>query len=108
MRSSTPKPTEQKSCARAPSSDHRVSPSLLVFNLSIFFQRKDTERRVFPQPRSDRDMENEAAGLRRKLSVVREENSSLVLENRQLIGDLEAAQLEIASSKSKVPHHLPD
>lgn len=49
-------------------------------------------------------MENEAAHLRRKLSSVREENSSLVLENRQLISDLEAAQLEISSSKSKVPH----
>lgn len=57
---------------------------------------------VFLQPRSDRDMENEAAQLRRKLSSVREENSSLVLENRQLISDLEAAQLEIASSKTKV------
>lgn len=49
-------------------------------------------------------MENEAAQLRRKLSSVREENSSLVMENRQLISDLEAAQIEIASSKSKVPH----
>lgn len=47
-------------------------------------------------------MENEAAQLRRKLSSVREENSSLVLENRQLITDLDAAQLEIASSRSKV------
>ncbi|KAK3513397.1 hypothetical protein QTP70_014223 [Hemibagrus guttatus] len=75
-RSSTPKSAEQKTCARSHSSDSR--------------------------PRSDRDMENEAAQLRRKLSSVREENSSLVLENRQLISDLEAAQLEIASSKTKM------
>lgn len=54
------------------------------------------------RPRSDRDMENEAAQLRRKLSSVKEENSCLVLENRQLISDLEAAQLEITSSKSKM------
>ncbi|XP_026802124.3 coiled-coil domain-containing protein 18 isoform X2 [Pangasianodon hypophthalmus] len=75
-RSSTPKPAEQKTCARSHSSDCRL--------------------------RSDRDMENEAAQLRRKLSSVREENSSLVLENRQLISDLEAAQLELTSSKSKM------
>ncbi|XP_053507325.1 coiled-coil domain-containing protein 18 isoform X1 [Ictalurus furcatus] len=75
-RSSTPKPAGQKTRARARSSDCR--------------------------PRSDRDMENEAAQLRRKLSSVREENSSLVMENRQLISDLEAAQIEIASSKSKM------
>lgn len=50
------------------------------------------------------DMEDEAAQLRRTLGSVREENSSLVLENRQLMSDLEAAQLEIASSRSKVAH----
>ncbi|TST47734.1 Coiled-coil domain-containing protein 18 [Bagarius yarrelli] len=75
-RSSTPKPEEQKLSARLHSSDCG--------------------------PRSDREMENEAAQLRRKLNSVREENSSLMLENRQLISDLEAAQLEIASSKSKM------
>ncbi|XP_027013980.2 coiled-coil domain-containing protein 18 [Tachysurus fulvidraco] len=75
-RSSTPKPAEQKKCARSHSSDSR--------------------------PRSDRGMDDEVAHLRRKLSSVREENSSLVLENRQLINDLEAAQLEIASSKTKM------
>ncbi|KAF7692313.1 hypothetical protein HF521_009923 [Silurus meridionalis] len=57
---------------------------------------------VFQQPPSDTDMQNEVGLLRRKLSMVREENSSLVLENRQLISDLENAQLEIASSRSKM------
>ncbi|KAM9440276.1 coiled-coil domain-containing protein 18 isoform 1-T1 [Clarias gariepinus] len=71
--SSTPKPVERKACARARGSNP-----------------------------SRADMEDEAAQLRRTLGSVREENSSLVLENRQLMSDLEAAQLEIASSRSKM------
>lgn len=47
-------------------------------------------------------METETSVLRRKLNSVRQENTSLVMENRQLISDLEAAQLELASSRSKV------
>lgn len=40
--------------------------------------------------------------LRRKLNTIRQENTSLAMENRQLISDIEAAQLELVSSKSKV------
>ncbi|KAA0719027.1 Coiled-coil domain-containing protein 18 [Triplophysa tibetana] len=49
-----------------------------------------------------RDMETETSVLRRKLNSIRQENTSLVMENRQLISDLEAAQLELASSRSKI------
>lgn len=47
-------------------------------------------------------METDTSVLRRKLTSVRQENTSLVMENRQLVSDLEAAQLELASSRSKV------
>lgn len=47
-------------------------------------------------------METETSVLRRKLNTIRQENTSLVMENRQLIGDIETAQLELASSRSKV------
>ncbi|XP_056329051.1 coiled-coil domain-containing protein 18 [Danio aesculapii] len=52
--------------------------------------------------RSVRDMEAETSVLRRKLNTIRQENSSLVLQNRQLMGDIEAAQMELASSRSKI------
>ncbi|XP_046906000.1 coiled-coil domain-containing protein 18 [Hypomesus transpacificus] len=40
--------------------------------------------------------------LRRRLCSMEEENASLVTENKQLITELEAAHLELASSKTKV------
>ncbi|TRY87533.1 hypothetical protein DNTS_007090 [Danionella cerebrum] len=47
-------------------------------------------------------IEIEMSALRQKLNTVRQENSSLVMQNRQLIGDIETAQLELASSRSKI------
>lgn len=47
-------------------------------------------------------METETSVLRRKLNFIRQENTSLVMENRQLSSDLETAQLELASSRNKV------
>uniref|UniRef100_A0A3B1JAK3 Coiled-coil domain containing 18 n=1 Tax=Astyanax mexicanus TaxID=7994 RepID=A0A3B1JAK3_ASTMX len=55
---------------------------------------------------SVREMETETSQLRRKFNTVRQENSSLVLENRQLITDLETTQLELANSKSKLQIRL--
>ncbi|XP_051989334.1 LOW QUALITY PROTEIN: coiled-coil domain-containing protein 18-like [Xyrauchen texanus] len=49
-----------------------------------------------------RDMETEMSVLRRKVYSIRQENTSLVMENKQLISDLEAAQLELSSSTSKI------
>ncbi|XP_028974833.2 coiled-coil domain-containing protein 18 isoform X1 [Esox lucius] len=49
-----------------------------------------------------RGVEMEAVPLRKKLGGLRQENASLSMENRQLISDLEAAHVELASSKSKV------
>ncbi|XP_051983885.1 coiled-coil domain-containing protein 18-like isoform X1 [Xyrauchen texanus] len=49
-----------------------------------------------------RNMETEMSVLRRKVNSIRQENSSLVMENKLLINDLEAAQLVLASSKSKI------
>ncbi|XP_051555297.1 coiled-coil domain-containing protein 18-like isoform X2 [Myxocyprinus asiaticus] len=49
-----------------------------------------------------RDMETEMSVLTRKVNSIRQENSSLVMENKLLINDLEATQLELASSKSKI------
>lgn len=51
---------------------------------------------------SSRAVEMEVAPLRKKLGCLRQENASLALENRQLISDLEATQIELASSKTKV------
>ncbi|CDQ69917.1 unnamed protein product [Oncorhynchus mykiss] len=50
---------------------------------------------------SSRAVEMEVAPLRKKLGCLRQENASLALENRQLISDLEATQIELASSKTK-------
>lgn len=47
-------------------------------------------------------MEAETSVLRRKLNTIRQENASLVLQNQQLMGDIEAAQMELASSRSKI------
>ncbi|KAI4894106.1 hypothetical protein NFI96_020168, partial [Prochilodus magdalenae] len=74
-RSNSPKKSEWRTCSGAHNCDYQVH--------------------------SVRDMENETQ-LRRKLNTVRQENSSLVLENRQLINDLEATHLELASSRSKI------
>ncbi|XP_060762488.1 coiled-coil domain-containing protein 18 isoform X2 [Neoarius graeffei] len=127
-RYSTPKAAEQKTCARAHSSDCRLrsdgdmenevaqlrrklgsvreeNSSLVLENRQLIRDLEAAQLEITSSKsklRSDGDMENEVAQLRRKLSSVTEENSSLVLENRQLIGDLEAAQLEITSSKSKL------
>ncbi|KAJ8011364.1 hypothetical protein DPEC_G00057380 [Dallia pectoralis] len=49
-----------------------------------------------------RGVEMEALPLRKKLGGLRQENACLAMENRQLISDLEAAHVELASSKSKV------
>ncbi|XP_041133018.1 coiled-coil domain-containing protein 18 isoform X1 [Polyodon spathula] len=46
------------------------------------------------------DLENEK--LRKKLSVIQEENSSLISENHQLLTDLESVQFELTDSKSKI------
>ncbi|KAJ8270913.1 hypothetical protein GJAV_G00120670 [Gymnothorax javanicus] len=52
------------------------------------------------RPPSRSEMENSL--LRKTLGSVREENSSLVLENQRLVNELEAVQLELASSHAKV------
>lgn len=49
-----------------------------------------------------RELESKNLHLRRKLSSVEEESVSVMQENRQLIIELEAVNLELASSKTKV------
>lgn len=49
-----------------------------------------------------RELESKNLHLRRKLSSVEEESASVMQENRQLIIELEAVNLELASSKTKV------
>eukprot|EP00063_Salmo_salar_P003752 XP_013978587.1 PREDICTED: coiled-coil domain-containing protein 18 isoform X4 [Salmo salar] len=51
---------------------------------------------------SMRELESKNLHLRRKLSSVEEESASVMQENRQLIIELEAVNLELASSKTKV------
>ncbi|XP_021457100.2 coiled-coil domain-containing protein 18 isoform X1 [Oncorhynchus mykiss] len=51
---------------------------------------------------SMRELESKNLHLRRKLSSVEEESVSVMQENRQLIIELEAVNLELASSKTKV------
>ncbi|XP_031641622.1 coiled-coil domain-containing protein 18 [Oncorhynchus kisutch] len=51
---------------------------------------------------SIRELESKNLHLRRKLSSVEEESVSVMQENRQLIIELEAVNLELASSKTKV------
>ncbi|KAL0966688.1 hypothetical protein UPYG_G00298450 [Umbra pygmaea] len=63
------------------------------------FSPPSTESRYFPS--RSRGEEMEAAPLRKKLGGLRQENASLATENRQLISDLEAAHIELSSSKTK-------
>ena len=54
------------------------------------------------RPLSEHELETKNAQLRRKVSSVEDEKACLQLENRQLLGELEAVQLELASYKIKV------
>ncbi|XP_058891013.1 coiled-coil domain-containing protein 18 isoform X2 [Acipenser ruthenus] len=51
---------------------------------------------------SSRMIELENEKLRKKLSVIQEENNSLISENHQLLTDLESVQFELTDSKSKI------
>ncbi|XP_058887560.1 coiled-coil domain-containing protein 18-like isoform X4 [Acipenser ruthenus] len=51
---------------------------------------------------SSRMIELENKKLRKTLSVIQEENNSLISENHQLLTDLESVQFELTDSKSKI------
>nr|XP_023672397.1 coiled-coil domain-containing protein 18 isoform X2 [Paramormyrops kingsleyae] len=54
------------------------------------------------RPASAREMELESSQLKRQLHSTQEKNSSLVLENQQLVQQLEALQFELTSSRTKI------
>uniref|UniRef100_W5MAY9 Coiled-coil domain containing 18 n=1 Tax=Lepisosteus oculatus TaxID=7918 RepID=W5MAY9_LEPOC len=53
-------------------------------------------------PSSAQLVEMENAQLRSKLSTIREENSSLLIENRQLASKVEGLQCELTNSRTKI------
>lgn len=49
-----------------------------------------------------RELETKNGQLRRKVSCVEEEKACLQLENKQLISEMEALQIQLANYKTKV------